>query len=661
MKRDLKKIILLSMLFCVILFGKLAAQENFASPVVIGELVGVYECSNLYTDSRNSCGYANDVGLLGADVVYSFTLSQDATVEMSMCGSSFDTFMSFYDVGLSEITSNDNYCGNSSFISRNLVAGTYYIVCEGFSSACGDYNLSVRAILHTILVPDLPLLPDISGECFVDLVIPTAKDNCSGTIYGVSGILMPITSTQIVTWTFDDGFGNVLTQTQNIIIEDSIGPVPDLASLPDINAECQVGFLTPPSATDNCAISSTNLLITSPAIIAGNYIFGYSDFGPQSFDITGQCVLVNDDIDPSNNGCEPIINNIVGKIAIIYRGACSFSIKVINAQNAGAIGVIIINNQPAVISNMGGTDPAITIPAMMMMQADGDALINQLTLGETVIANLKKASLIVTNNATLPITTQGTTVITWTYDDGNGNISSQTQNVVITDVTAPVPDIADLVEIVECLELTDLIIPTALDNCMGSISGTYDVTLPITESTTVIWTYDDGDGNISNQNQSIIINSVDASVTNNSPILIANALGATYRWLDCDNSYNPVEDAVSQTFLALVNGNYAVEVTFNGCTKISDCYNVTNVGIANQVLSYNVFVYPNPTNGLISIEMPETGKTLWRLLDVTGKIVIEGNTFNQLFLIDLEDYTSGIYLLNLTQGDNNFNLRLVRK
>jgi hypothetical protein len=28
----------------------------------------------------------------------------------------------------------------------------------------------------------------------------------------------------------------------------------------------------------------------------------------------------------------------------------------------------------------------------------------------------------VTNNATLPITTQGTTVVTWTYDDGNGNI-----------------------------------------------------------------------------------------------------------------------------------------------------------------------------------------------------------------------------------------------
>ncbi len=44
----------------------------------------------------------------------------------------------------------------------------------------------------------------------------------------------------------------------------------------------------------------------------------------------------------------------------------------------------------------------------------------------------------VTNDATLPITAQGTTVVTWTYADAQGNVSTQTQNVVITDTTAPV-------------------------------------------------------------------------------------------------------------------------------------------------------------------------------------------------------------------------------
>mgnify|MGYP003312091409 FL=1 len=42
-----------------------------------------------------------------------------------------------------------------------------------------------------------------------------------------------------------------------------------------------------------------------------------------------------------------------------------------------------------------------------------------------------------TTTTTFPITAQGTTVVTWTYDDGNGNTSTQTQNVVISDVTAP--------------------------------------------------------------------------------------------------------------------------------------------------------------------------------------------------------------------------------
>lgn len=43
-------------------------------------------------------------------------------------------------------------------------------------------------------------------------------------------------------------------------------------------------------------------------------------------------------------------------------------------------------------------------------------------------------SIVGTHNASLPITSQGTTVVTWTYDDGNGNTSTQTQNVVITPI-----------------------------------------------------------------------------------------------------------------------------------------------------------------------------------------------------------------------------------
>ena len=78
-------------------------------------------------------------------------------------------------------------------------------------------------------------------------------------------------------------------------------------------------------------------------------------------------------------GCEPfnVINQLAvnGKIALIDRGICSFIVKVKNAQNAGAVGVIIGDNvagsPPA---GMGGSDPSITIPSVRISQADSNKL-----------------------------------------------------------------------------------------------------------------------------------------------------------------------------------------------------------------------------------------------------------------------------------------------
>jgi hypothetical protein len=60
-------------------------------------------------------------------------------------------------------------------------------------------------------------------------------------------------------------------------------------------------------------------------------------------------------------------------VAIISRGVCAFTQKVKNAQNAGAIGALLANNA-AGIQPPGGSDATITIPAVGISQADGDAL-----------------------------------------------------------------------------------------------------------------------------------------------------------------------------------------------------------------------------------------------------------------------------------------------
>jgi len=77
--------------------------------------------------------------------------------------------------------------------------------------------------------------------------------------------------------------------------------------------------------------------------------------------------------------CGPLTLNdaraVAGKIALIDRGVCGFAIKTKNAQNAGAIGVLIADNAAgSPPPGLGGTDPTVTIPAVRVTLADGTAL-----------------------------------------------------------------------------------------------------------------------------------------------------------------------------------------------------------------------------------------------------------------------------------------------
>ncbi|WP_166667461.1 HYR domain-containing protein, partial [Meridianimaribacter flavus] len=87
----------------------------------------------------------------------------------------------------------------------------------------------------------------------------------------------------------------------------------------------------------------------------------------------------------------------------------------------------------------------------------------------------------VTHDASLPIATQGTTVVTWTYDDGNGNTSTQTQNVVIDDVTNPTINCPGNITTTNdtglCSAIVTYAAPSGSDNC-GSVTITQTAGLP---------------------------------------------------------------------------------------------------------------------------------------------------------------------------------------
>lgn len=83
--------------------------------------------------------------------------------------------------------------------------------------------------------------------------------------------------------------------------------------------------------------------------------------------------------------CGPAVNaaELNGKIAFIYRGGCNFSLKAYQAQAAGAVGCVIVNNEAGNLINMLGGDSAtaVTIPTVFVSDATGATLRDSIEQG----------------------------------------------------------------------------------------------------------------------------------------------------------------------------------------------------------------------------------------------------------------------------------------
>lgn len=110
--------------------------------------------------------------------------------------------------------------------------------------------------------------------------------------------------------------------------------------------------------------------------LSGEIVFGTAGFGapatPDNFG--GEIVIGDDGVGVGVDGCEPLVNDVAGKIAFVDRGACGFTVKALNAQNAGATGVVIGNNQATGAIGLGGSDPNVTIPAISVSLEDATAI-----------------------------------------------------------------------------------------------------------------------------------------------------------------------------------------------------------------------------------------------------------------------------------------------
>jgi len=129
----------------------------------------------------------------------------------------------------------------------------------------------------------------------------------------------------------------------------------------------------------------THQVVVHPDV---TYLAQGAEFGPplDAVGLTGAVVRAKDDTGAPSDACEPLVNaaDVSGSIALVDRGTCAFVLKVLNAQEAGAIAVIVANNAGDSILTMGGDDPAVMIPSVFVGQGDGATIASGLPVEATV-------------------------------------------------------------------------------------------------------------------------------------------------------------------------------------------------------------------------------------------------------------------------------------
>lgn len=177
-----------------------------------------------------------------------------------------------------------------------------------------------------------------------------------------------------------------------------------------VNADAQDGsgtnnanFSTPPDGSNPRmqmflwsagAAGPVDILTINGGPLAGVYSGVAANFGaPLPVPpLTEDIILVQDNdagtsTDP-NDACDPITNGgaLNGKIAVIRRGECEFGFKTLNAENQGAVAVIMVNNVAGdpIIMAPGAQGGSVTIPVFMVSNIDGEAIIAELDGGGSI-------------------------------------------------------------------------------------------------------------------------------------------------------------------------------------------------------------------------------------------------------------------------------------
>ena len=197
---------------------------------------------------------------------------------------------------------------------------------------------------------------------------------------------------------------------------------------------------------------------------------------------------------------------------------------------------------------------------------------------------------------------------------------------------------------------------TACDSYTWSDGNTYTAS-----NNTATDTFTNAAGCDSVVTLNLTINTVNVSVTTTDPSITANATGALYQWLDCNNNYAVITGETAQSFTASVNGDYAVEVTQNNCTDTSTCVNISKVGIVENTFFNSVSIYPNPNSGLVTIDLGNLKEVSIKVFSVSGQLIYQVENINtQIHQFEFKE-APGVYIIEVSSKGEKQQYKLVKE
>ncbi len=155
---------------------------------------------------------------------------------------------------------------------------------------------------------------------------------------------------------------------------------------------------------------------------------------------------------------------------------------------------------------------------------------------------------------------------------------------------------------------------------------------------------------------------INASIMVNDFTLTAAPASLSYQWINC-NSNTPISGETAQEFSVLQDGEYSVEVNDMGCVDTALCVQVSGLSIVESTFDTQINVFPNPVQDELTLSFGQVGLTgTYNIIDSKGKLINSAVTFSsKVVIINMDDYSSGVYYLEVQSKDKKALIKVIKK